>query len=153
MAEHAGLISILVGTWKGSVKTWFRPGELADESEVAGEIVPVFDGQFVRHTYTGSMEGAPRTGEELIGYNGITEQFQVAWIDTFHMSAAIMFSEGGATENGFAVTGQYDVAPGEPQWSWRTEYAPDGDKLTITAYNILPTGEEAKAVEVMYTRS
>jgi hypothetical protein len=64
-----------------------------------------------------------------------------------------MFSQGGPTERGFSVYGTYDVAPDSPPWGWRTVFElVDADHLTITAYNVLPDGQEAKAVETTYTR-
>jgi hypothetical protein len=104
----------LVGSWEGTCQTRFQPGKLADESKVKGEIRPVLDGRFYRHTYEGTMKGKPRRGEETIAFNAMTKRLQISWIDDFHMNYAIMISEGEATERGFVVNGKYNVAPNAP---------------------------------------
>ena len=146
------LLGRLVGSWTGTTRTWFVPDKLADESPSRARIRQALDGRFVVLEYEGAMKGKPLFGMAIIGYHIDAALYTMAWVDSFHLGTATMHSEGEPRENGFSVLGHYDVPQSEP-WGWRTELALTSEnRLVLTAYNIPPGGQEAKALESVYTR-
>jgi hypothetical protein len=155
-----GFLNALVGAWQGTARTWFKPDELADESPISGTIRAALGGRFVIHEYQGSLQGKQLAGLAIHGYHNDLQRFETAWIDSFHNGTAIMMSvgESGVMSTGVSgareasVLGHYS-APGSEPWGWRTTLSmPDRDHLIITHYNITPEGQEARAVEITYTR-
>ena len=143
----------LAGSWIGTSKLWLEPDTLTDESAVAGSIQLLLDRRFALYLYQGSIEGEAQYGMFTFGYNTLLDRYEASWVDSWHNNTAIMFCMGSPTENGFFVLGHYPDPTGGPDWGWRTEVELlDEDHLLITAYNIDPEGNEAKATEANLTR-
>jgi len=143
----------LAGAWSGKSLTWLDPNEAPHESPIQGSVQLILDGRFALYLYQSIMEDEPQHGMFTFGFNTISNQYEASWVDSFHNNTAIMFCVGAGRENGFSVLGSYPDPNGGPDWGWRTEVVLiDPSHLTITAYNISPEGNEAKATETKLVR-
>ena len=143
----------LVGGWAGKTRTWLEPDGVPAEAQTQGSVQLLLGGRFILFLYQSAIEEEPRHGMFTFGYNTSLDRFEASWVDSFHNNTAIMFCVGNAIDNGFFVLGTYPDPTGGPDWGWRTDVQLlDGDHLVITAYNISPEGEGAKAIESQLTR-
>lgn len=90
---HA-VLGALVGDWAGLTRTWFRPGDLADESATAGTVRPVLAGRFVVHEYAGTLMDEAMDGVATLGFDIAENRFVCAWVDSVHTGTAVMLSAG-----------------------------------------------------------
>lgn len=146
-------LSALAGHWQGMARTWFEPDVLADESPVQATLHTYLDGRFLILEELGTLIGHEMRGRMTIGYNLLRGRYEVLWLNNLHNSSAAMYCIGQPAPGGFSVIGSYAV-PGNPDWGWRIELIlqETGD-LFITHYNITPTGQESKGVEMVYRKT
>jgi hypothetical protein len=138
------------GNWSGEYRLWLDPDKPADVSRTELRVTPELDGRFVRLDYTWSAMGDAAAGVLLLGLDARSGAVTCAWIDSFHSSRSILFSEGAAGDGVIRVTGRYADPSGGPDWGWRTELEPAGERLLMRAFNIWPDGREDRAVEADY---
>jgi hypothetical protein len=150
-------LSACTGSWRGTSTLQDPHAGVAAESPSTAVVSPVPGG--ARLDYTWSYQGKPQQGSILFGTDGTdgaTGALTAWWTDTWHTGNQPMACSGpkpgGPT---LSVRGTYAAPPG-PDWGWRIDVTPDGDKLRIVMRNVWPQeqgGKEDLAVEADYERA
>lgn len=154
-APHARLAR-LVGDWRGTSRTIFKPGSVPLEARWEGRLALVLGGRFARFTYRSSIDGQPIAGELTLAYETGEKHWRLAWIDSFHTGTTILVSTGEPGAEAIDVRGTWFAGEGHPHWGWRTivdDAMPEA--LTIRMYNVPPPAigsQELLGVDVALRR-
>jgi hypothetical protein len=149
-----GLIAC-AGNWRGANTLQDPNTGSAEESPATAAVTPILDGRFVQLDYTWGYQGKPQAGSLLIGFEKETEAVTAHWIDSWHNGDRVMACEGSRPSGpAIEVRGTYPAPPG-PDWGWRTEITPDGERsLRLVMFNLWPDGErEERAMETHLARA
>jgi hypothetical protein len=143
-----------VGQWSGSNKVWLSPDAPARESDVTASIELAAGDGFAVITYDWEDDGKPQDGMLLIRIAPDASPPDMVWIDSWHTGGKFMDFRGEEHPDGrLSARGSYQAPPG-PDWGWRIAISTGEDgTLRILMDNITPDGEEAPAVEWLFTRS
>jgi hypothetical protein len=142
--EPSSVFNAFAGPWSGTNRLWFTPGDPPADSPCPSTARLILNGKGVVHEYEWSLEGEVHSGIAIIGHGD--SGYQVAWMDTFHTNASVMFLEGEAGQAQVDVKGSYK-ADGKT-WGWRIKYSRRESGLVVEMWNISPDGVEERAVEI-----
>lgn len=131
-----------------------RAGPAAGHGRGAAGHDPQHPGRrFALHEYTYGEGEQAGEGVAIYGLHLDADACESAWADTFHTGTSLLFSKAPREASGYKVLTHYTDGKGGPEWGWRTELSqPADDALLIVMFNVLPDGQEARAVETRYQR-
>lgn len=142
----------LVGDWSGHNRLWLGPEEPVRESSTDATLT-MAAGRFLVITYTWSDKGKPQDGVLILRIAPQPGPFDMVWVDSFHTMGEFMRFEGRPGKDG-AIEGTTKWSPGSgPDWGWRIAVSSTGrEEFSVRMYIETPDGEEAPAVESIYSR-
>lgn len=130
-------LSPFLGHYTGTARTWFKPDELVDSQPIALTGEGALAERFLRLRYSSTLQGKPYEGELLVGYDPHQQRYEASWIDSFHMSRAMLLltSETGAAAP--YLTSTYFAGEG-PRWGWHIALVAEGRARWVRMYNVPP---------------
>jgi hypothetical protein len=142
-------LAACAGSWRGTSTLQDPHAGIAEESPSTATVTSQPGG--ARFDYTWCYQGTPHEGSILFTLDGPT--FNGQWTDTWHTGNKPMACSGPRGDT-LSVRGTYPAPPG-PDWCWRIDLVPEGEKLRLVMWNVWPAeqgGKEELAVEAVYAR-
>jgi len=154
MSEARAQLGNLAGQWTGTKKLWMMPGTPATECSSSAVIAPEAGGRAMAVRYTWESDGKPCEGLLLVRMATSPSDADLVWMDSWHQPELFLLCPAtDDAESLIAGRGSYAAPPG-PDWGWRIALQSQGpDDFRIVMHNITPDGQEALAVEAVYTRA
>jgi hypothetical protein len=161
--ENHKLLASLAGNWTYDIKFWMNPDPNAKPQESKGSATtkPVMGGRYFVMDVSGKMQMPGPDGKMkdvefkgmgIDGYDNVKKKFVPSWID--NMGTGIEFSEGTydpATKT-FTYASEMEAVPGMKTKVREVLKIADNDHHTFDWYEDRGKGQEAKTMEISYTR-
>ena len=155
VAAHEKLAPF-VGTFKAQVKIWMGPGDPMVSTGVMNSTLEL-GGRFLQQVYQGDDSGGPFpdfAGRGYWGYNTVTNKYEGFWIDT---GSTIMQHESGdidASGKVWTMIGEMPNPSGGGNMTKKSVITlEDKDHHSMKMFFGTPEGNEAKGMEIQYTRA
>ncbi len=151
--EHHQHLARFAGKFEYTSKMWMAPGAPPMESKGMSDAEMVMGGRYLQDVVTGDAMGMTFEGMGWTGFDNLTGEYTVAWID--NMGTGIMRGSGKCSAGGTVITleGSF-MAPGvpEPLPFKQVVTLVDDDHHKMEWYMPSEEGEMFKTMELQYTR-
>ncbi len=140
------------GTWNEDITMWMTPDAPPTKSTATAETKMIMDGRYQESVSTGSFNGMPFEGRNLLGYDNAKKIFQSSWID--NMGTGIMEMHGTWDEPTKTInfTGtMVDPTSGKDMNVRETFTFVDDNNQLMNMY-ATQDGKEYKSMEIKFTR-
>ena len=152
--EHAALEPI-IGSFDTKVTSWMAAGQPPEVSTGHSENRFILGDRWVEQRFKGEFMGQPFEGIGYTGYDNVKKAYVGSWMDS--MSTTMMTSSGTADAAGtkFTFTGECsDPMSGKAQHYRQVMTIEGPNKHVFEMWtNDKKTGQEYKAMELVYTRA
>ncbi|GJQ30775.1 MAG: hypothetical protein HBSAPP03_26590 [Phycisphaerae bacterium] len=144
----------VIGKWNATTTMWSAPGATPETNTATSTFLatPGMGGRFVSQTFESEAGEQDFFGNAWIGFNNVTERYEMAWIDS--TSTNILFSYGTRDENGAVnFTGSFaDPISGQKKTTKSRFTWPEKGQMVFEMWSTASDGTEFKSLEVKYTK-
>lgn len=130
---------------------WLPSEQAVQESESALQVAVNSQGAFATLTYDWHYEGEKQEGTLIIVSENEGPGVQMAWVDSWHQSGAVMHLAGIAEADG-SVKSKGAYSGGDETWGWTIALQQVGPNLVLKMENVTPDGVAEWAIEGVYIR-
>jgi hypothetical protein len=151
--DHHKHLERFAGKFEYTSKMWMAPGAPAMESKGTSESTMIMGGRYLKDVVSGNAMGMPFEGLGVMGYDNVTGEYTVAWVD--NMGTGILRASGACSDDGKVLTFEGSMPyPGVPEpipFKEVITYV-DDKHHTMVWYMPSKDGEMFKSMELSYTR-
>lgn len=143
----------LVGKWKLEVTSWPAPGAPPHKSAATAEFKTLMGGRYLQEEVHGDMGGTPFAGMGVSGYDNVTRERFLTWIDSMTTGPMVMRGKCAADAKKCTIKGPAsDPIAGKRVTMTQTTTMVDDNKFTFEIHGPGPRGKVFKMLEIVYTR-
>jgi hypothetical protein len=140
------------GTWNEEVTMWMTPGAPPSKSTATAENKMILGGRYQQSTTTGSFNGMPFEGQNLLAYDNAKKVFLSTWIDNMGTGMMEMQGTWDNASKTINFTGTaVDPMTGKDMNIRETFTLVDNNTQMMDMY-ATQDGKEYKTMEIKFTR-
>ncbi len=149
--KYHQMIANCVGEWKVVQTSWFQPGAAPVKSEGSSSRKMILGGRFLMNEHKGSVAGWPFEGLGILGYDNVSQNFDLTWRSTMETDVTIATGNYDEKTKTIDLKGVMNEAVNGPMEYRFTITFVDKDHFVEKMYGVM-NGENWQMMQMDYTR-